>query len=188
MPNHVLGPALEAWQVKSAAVGGIQYCETNMLNLTTLQQAVDAKLRVLKYLPHEGDLSVIVLKGHLLVEELLFILVQSAVKYPEAIKSAHLGYYKLALIAKALFYEDRIRPVWDAIFELNAIRNTLAHNLDPPDLEEKLRRFGHVCSGGHPEAETMLLADPQNVMANTIECMCGGLMGLLVSRSSDGDD
>jgi hypothetical protein len=36
------------------------------------------------------------------------------------------------------------------MFELNRLRNTLAHKLEPPDLEEKLRRFGHVGSGRQP--------------------------------------
>jgi hypothetical protein len=46
--------------------------------MTTLQQAVDAKPRVMKHLPYDGALSLIILKGYLLVEELLFILVRSA--------------------------------------------------------------------------------------------------------------
>ena len=152
----------------------------------TLQQAVDAKLRVMKHLPQDGELSLIVLKDHLLVEELLFILVQSAVKYPEAINSANLSFYNLASIAKALFYEGRLGPVWDAIFELNTLRNTLAHNLEPPDLEKKLRRFGQAGSGGHAEAGNLVVSEPQSVMGDSIAVICGVLIGFILSRSSEG--
>jgi len=87
-----------------------------MSSRTALQQAVDAKLRVMKHLPRDGDLSLIILKGHLLIEELLFALVRSAVRHPEAITSANLSFYNVASMAKALFYEARLGEVWDAIF------------------------------------------------------------------------
>lgn len=130
-------------------------------------------------------MSLIILKGHLLIEELLFALVRSAVRHPEAITSANLSFYNVASIAKALFYEARLGEVWDAIFELNALRNTLAHSLDPPDLERKLRRFGRAGSGGHPHAEDMVVADPSGVMVGSIEVMCGVLIGLISSRVPD---
>ena len=147
---------------------------------------MDAKLRVMKHLPKQGDLSLIILKGHLLIEELLFALVSSAAKDPAAIKSANLSYYGLASVAKALFYESRVGPVWDAMFELNKLRNTLAHNLEPPDLNEKLKRFGVVGSGGHAEAGNLVLSDPEGVMVSSIEVMCGVLIGLISSQSSEG--
>jgi len=156
-----------------------------MTGMRSLQQAVNAKLRVVKHLPPDGDLSLIVLKGHLLVEELLFILVRSAVKYTEAISAANLSFYNLASIAKALFYEGHLGPVWDAIFELNTLRNTLAHNLEPPDLEKKLRCFGQVGSGGHAVAGNLVLSDPQSVIGNSIAVICGVLIDF-ISRSSEG--
>jgi hypothetical protein len=157
------------------------------LNQSTLRQTVDAKLRVLKHLPEQGDLSLIILKGHLLVEELLFTLVQSAVKHPEAINSANLTFYNLACVAKALFYESRLGHIWDAIFELNRLRNTLAHDLEPRDLDSKLRRFGHAGSRGHPEAGNLVVAEPERVMVESIQVICGALIGMISSRLSNGD-
>jgi hypothetical protein len=76
--------------------------------------------------------------------------------------------------------------IWDAIFELNTLRNTLAHNLEPRDLDSKLRRFGHAGSGGHPEAGHLVVDEPERVMAESIEVICGALSGMIVSRSSPG--
>ncbi len=52
-----------------------------------LRRAANARLRVLQHLPDDGDLSLIVLKGHLLIEELLVTLVCAHVKHAEAIDS-----------------------------------------------------------------------------------------------------
>lgn len=150
----------------------------------SLEKAADAKLRVIKHLRKQDDLSLIILKGHLLIEELLFTLVSSAAKDPSAIKSAKLGYYELASVAKALFYESRVGPIWGAIFELNKLRNTLVHDLEPPNLNEKLKRFGVVGSGGHAQAGDLVLSDPADVMVSSIEVMCGFLIGLISSQSS----
>lgn len=157
-----------------------------MIDKTALKEAVDAKLRVMKHLPQQGDLSLIVLKGHLLIEEILFAIVESSVKYPDAIRSANLRYYTLASIAKALSYEDRAAPIWDAVFVLNALRNTFAHNLEPRDLEDKLRQFGRALSGGSPEGERLAVADPEGQIVASIEFMCGYLSGMISSRMPDG--
>lgn len=144
----------------------------------------DAQLRVLKHLPNKGDLSLIILKGHLLIEELLFALVSSAAKDPSAIKSGKLNYYQLASVAKALFYEKHVGPVWDAIFELNALRNTLVHNLEPQDLDKKLMKFGIVGYGREASAANLVLSNPAGVMANNIETMCGVLTALIMMSQS----
>ena len=154
----------------------------NMEDRSNLEKAAKEKLRVIKHLPKEGDLSLIILKGHLLIEELLFALVSSAAKDPSAITSAKLGFYELASVAKALFYENHVGPVWGAIYELNKLRNTLVHNLEPPDLKEKLKRFGVVGSGGHAIAGELVVSDPAGVMVSSIEVMCGVLIALISSQ------
>jgi hypothetical protein len=171
---------------RSLVVNGTNHHVMNMQDPNRFEKAAEAKLRVIKHLPKDGDLSLIILKGHLLIEELLFALVSSAARDPSAIASARLGYYELASVAKALFYEKRMGPVWGAMFELNKLRNTFAHNLEPPDLKEKLQRFAAVGSGGHAKAAALLASDPVGVMVNSIEVMCGVLIGLLSSRSSKG--
>ena len=64
------------------------------------------------------EILLIVLKGHLLVEELLLNLVCARVKHPEAIDSANLSFYTLACLAKALCFEERFKELWEAVFKL----------------------------------------------------------------------
>lgn len=155
-----------------------------MSNKPTLEILVDTELRVIKHLSQQSDLTVVVLKGHLLIEELLLSAVLSGVRYPAAFRSATVGYYKLALFAKALFYEESLSFLWDAIFELNSLRNAFAHNLELPDMEARLRRFATVASRGHTAAGDLLVAQPEAVMASSIETMCGMLVGVIEKHAS----
>lgn len=144
----------------------------------------DTQLRILKNLPDEGDLSLIILKGHLLIEELLFALVSSAAKHPSAIESGRLHYHQLASVAKALYYEEHLGPVWDAIFELNTLRNELAHQLEPKDLGKKLKKFGVKGSKGNTSAGDLVLSNPAVVVGNSIAAMCGVLIALIETARS----
>lgn len=83
----------------------------------------------------------IVLKSHLLIEEQLFNLVCKASVFPKGIEEASLGFYKLTLLAKAIYYEEHTSVIWDAIIKLNAIRNQLAHRLEPKDIENRILDF-----------------------------------------------
>jgi hypothetical protein len=143
-----------------------------------LHRSADAMLRVLRHLPKEGYLSLIVLKGHLLIEKLLFYLVTVGVKHPGALESGNLSFYTLASVAKALYFEERFAQFWDAVFQLNTLRNRLAHNLAPADLNDKLRRFALAASGGNEKAADQVLAEPEKQMVGAIEVMCGFFIGL----------
>jgi len=144
----------------------------------TLQKAADAKLRMLQHLPDDGDLSLIVLKGHLLIEELLLALVQAQVKHPAAIESAKLSFHTLTCLAKALCFEERFKDLWEAMFKLNALRNSLAHNLESPEHEKRLRAFALAVSGGDKRAEDHIAKEPRTTMINSISVICGFLIGL----------
>jgi len=143
-----------------------------------LQEVVATKLKVLKHLP-TGDLSLIVLKGHLLIEELLHDVVANRTKNRQSVIDARLGFFQLAQIAKALTYEKGFDPIWEAIFALNSLRNTFAHTLDTPDLEKKLRAFARAAApNNQAEAEKLVLADPEKQIGDGIEFMCGALSAL----------
>lgn len=142
-----------------------------------LRNIVDVKLRVIQHLP-DGDLSLIVLKGHLLIEELLYTIVKGAFKHPESVDQAGLRFYQLAHVARAIAYEDSLRPVWDAILAINTLRNTFAHDLETKKLEANLRQFAHAVAGNNAEAERAVLADPEGQIRKSIEVICGALCGI----------
>ncbi len=95
------------------------------------------------------DPTLLILKTHLLLEQALRAEVAANVRHPRFLKQANLRFYQVLNLAKAMFYEsmdneDRARDIdqiWDAVEALNALRNQLAHHLEPDDTARLLQRF-----------------------------------------------
>lgn len=101
----------------------------------------EAILRLAKHLPSVDDMTLIVLKGHLLIEEQLISILDSSLKYPKALDKARLTFAQRLSLVKALKYRHENGWVWEAIGKLNSIRNDIAHKLEPSKLNEKIKEF-----------------------------------------------
>lgn len=103
--------------------------------------------RLLAHLPTTDDLSLITLKGHLLVEEILGDLLLAKCKDQEPLRNLDLGFYKKLALVRAL-YADRLNDeivlptrTWECVEALNALRNEFAHKLESKAVDTKLERF-----------------------------------------------
>jgi hypothetical protein len=129
-----------------------------MLTQTSTTDSNDFNGRFRRHFPRRSnDFALVVLKGHLLLEESVNHLLEALLYRPEAIEGANLRFYqKLCLIralaptegAKSL--EDPEGPGWifrmlDAAEKLNTMRNRLAHHLDAPQIEAQARDFLSFC-------------------------------------------
>jgi hypothetical protein len=81
-----------------------------------------------KHMPETDDLTLIVLKGHLLVEEQLVDLVNRVMPNPQFLPK--FTFYNLARVARAAYPRHPEFPVWELILKLNQLRNDLAHKLE----------------------------------------------------------
>ena len=89
----------------------------------------DVSLKLLELLPKTDDLTLITLKGHLIVEEALNTLVKSHCNYPGYIIKARLSFAQLSSLSKALISMPIHEQVFPVIDKLNKLRNNLAHNI-----------------------------------------------------------
>lgn len=105
-----------------------------------MRKAGDDLVRFFKFLPQDDDLTLLVLKGHLLIEEGLWSLLEKRARDRRVIAKLDLGFYPLCLITKALFYSDN-DWFWNAMMVLNTMRNDLAHNLEPNRIDENCDKF-----------------------------------------------
>ena len=87
------------------------------------------------------DVVLIVLKGHLLVEERLNEILTDYIPYPNDLSGANLRYFHIAHFCKSLFYMSQDDWIWEAIFSLNALRNDLAHKLESKKREQLIENF-----------------------------------------------
>ena len=100
-------------------------------------------IRLLKFLPAE-NLTLIVLRGHLAIEEQLVSLLKCSLIYPAALDERHAPRFtfahRLALV-KSTNHGHENQGLWTSIAKLNALRNDLAHKLASPKLSKKINEF-----------------------------------------------
>lgn len=104
------------------------------------QTQLDRLLRFLK--PATGDPTYLVLKAHLLAEEVLFRFIESQAHRPGSLIDARLGFAQLLAVSRSFHrYSKDDWWGWAALKKLNSLRNLLAHNLEPKDLQDRIVEF-----------------------------------------------
>lgn len=93
------------------------------------------------YMSDTDDLSFIVLKGHLLVEEMLVELRDTLLPHSKHLDELNLNFKQLASIVRAACSTQDTNQAWALIFTLNSVRNKLIHNLEPEKLEKLLTKL-----------------------------------------------
>ena len=97
--------------------------------------------------PDDGDLTLVVLKGHLILEEELNAAVRSRVTQPQFLAQAELEFDQLLALAKSHYFAEPSGWVWGAAKKLNSIRNLYAHNLEPENIGARLDEFLQLAEG-----------------------------------------
>ena len=141
----------------------------------------DFEDRFRRHFPRRSkDVALVVLKGHLLLEESVNRLLASLLRRPEAIEGANLRFHQKLGLIKALFPVDP--DMMEAAEKLNTIRNRLAHHLDYPQIEAQVRDFLSLCEApkdpdepDDPETE----AEPIiRRVRRALAFLCGGFAGM----------
>jgi hypothetical protein len=114
--------------------------ETEIAKVFADSDALASKID--RLLPTSNDLVGLVLRGHLIVEELLFAACTAYCRDPAHLKMARLRFPQLVSLLRALEKIPAVPPAyWSALLELNSLRNTLAHQLEHQDLGIRTARF-----------------------------------------------
>jgi hypothetical protein len=87
----------------------------------------------------ESPYAMDVLKGHLLVEEVLQEIIEHACNRPERVSDAKITFFAKNKLAEAICGHES--PVWGCIENLNSVRNELAHSMGTAKLELKIDRL-----------------------------------------------
>ena len=112
------------------------------------QRQIDAFRRFLKFLPHGQDFTLVILKGHLLIEEQVRRIIDERVKNPDAVEKAKLDCHQAICIAKALCPKEQEPWLWEAAIKLNKIRNKIAHKVEPVGLDDRIDDFVNSVPSG----------------------------------------
>ena len=82
-------------------------------------------------LPHGKDVELVLLKGHLLVEEQIRLIIHRRLRNPDVLTEANsrLETHQAIQLARAFFPADHMPEIWISALKLNRLRNDIAHNL-----------------------------------------------------------
>jgi hypothetical protein len=94
--------------------------------------------RMKRLLPRSHDPSLILLKGHLLVEEQLFSYIEAHCRNASKLEDARLTFAQKLRVAQALSGGLTDSQMARSLETLNAIRNKMAHRAEVPDLENRI--------------------------------------------------
>lgn len=96
-------------------------------------------------LPDSEEVELIVLKGHLIIEEMLYRLATKLAHNPEHLDAARLTFKQLCCVVRSQLFLPLMDTGWDAIAVLNSLRNKLAHNLEPRDIDKHILELERLC-------------------------------------------
>jgi hypothetical protein len=73
--------------------------------------------------------ALMVLKGHLVIEEKITIAIENFMFHPEHLEDARLTFAQKIAISRSMSLDEDKNTMWDLITKLNTLRNRLAHSL-----------------------------------------------------------
>lgn len=97
--------------------------------------------RVARHLLDTDDITLIALKGHLLIEELLDEIIWAYCKAPETLQDVEIRFPAKIKLVLALTGTHELSRVWGLCEKLNSLRNSLAHKIEHPSAQKKLYAF-----------------------------------------------
>ena len=95
-----------------------------------------------RHMPEIDDVTLLVLKGHLLVEEVLFALAGTVFPNPQYLP--RFTFHNLACVVRAVIPLRADDPCWEMILKLNSLRNDLAHNLESAKRYARIAELFHI--------------------------------------------
>jgi hypothetical protein len=121
--------------------------------------------RVFKHLlPQIDETAVVILKGHLIVEELLFdLLARRVFQDRAALSAAGLSFAKKLQLCRAWAPQPQIATFWELLVAINVLRNDLAHALDTPRRKQALSSIRDLYAKANPGSQTHTMFEPADV-------------------------
>jgi len=100
--------------------------------------------RFTEQIQHVDDISQIVLKGHLVIEETMTEAIGRFVFHKDIIESANLRFPQKLALCRAMTISEHESNMWDVISAINTLRNYLSHSLNIEKRSQKINSLKSV--------------------------------------------
>ena len=136
--------------------------------------------RFMRLMP-SGDLTLVILKGHLLVEEQMDKFIDASLgDAASAFSSLNLPFKRKWTFAKQLHEPPSLfSKVWKEVDELNKLRNLIAHDPEVPDLDARCAAFVEQTN---PEPPASIAPDGPSRLAFAIGNLVASIAGMRLGR------
>ena len=92
--------------------------------------------------PDDADMVLVVLKGHLLIEQRVREFIDERLLNPAALEPAKLESHQAICLAEALTLpNEEPASLWAVVRKLNELRNRIAHNLEPKGVDDRINNI-----------------------------------------------
>jgi hypothetical protein len=127
--------------------------------------------------------TVILLKGHLVLEEVLTSIIENHFFNREYVGKARLSFQHKMLLSRGLCLRKDQVGEWDLIGAINALRNVVAHSIDQPKQMAKLALVKQLL---YREGNTDSLPNKDEIdESTTVMFACAHCVGFLHSFEND---
>lgn len=115
-----------------------------------LETIIKEMLEYAKHLPGDEKFpeEMLVLRGHLLIERQLMVLIECKAIKPAAFKNSRLTFKNKLHIVEAI-YGDLSSITWRHLHDLNSIRNSMAHELGDELVAPRINKFIESVGGAN---------------------------------------
>jgi hypothetical protein len=94
--------------------------------------------RFVDEMKYVDDVAQIILKGHLVMEDVMTQAICDFVHHGEFIEDTGLRFHQKVKICRAMSLSEHENGMWDLVVAINTLRNHLSHSLDPSKRQSKL--------------------------------------------------
>lgn len=130
-------------------------------------------------MPKSDDITLIVIKGHLLLEEQLRNIFKSNFNNPKALNKSKFEISQIITIVEAIFENDENNNFWESIRKLNTIRNDIAHNIENKGLNDKVNNLIKISN----KILSLKIEDSETI-ENKLKLCITGLAAHLISLAT----
>ena len=130
------------------------------------------------------DVAQIVLKGHLVIEEVMTESIQTFLLHKEFVEDARLQFHQKLQLCRAISVSDQNNNMWNLIASINSVRNQLSHSLDPAGRSKRIESLNSTFAKEFPDSVPEKL-DPMPKEAAICMLAIGAAIGFLHAHSEE---
>lgn len=129
------------------------------------------------------DTAQIILKGHLVIEDIFNQALESFVLHGEHIEDARLQFHQKLELCRAISLSDNKNNMWNLIRKINAVRNALSHSLNHERRSKAIQSLQSIYDQEFPPESRVI----EGMSEEAALCMVaiGGILGYLHSFLSE---